>query len=223
MGRDNQPKDRQRQKIERKTGQREPYDRLLIVCEGEKTEPNYFNEIRKEHKLSSTNVLAIPSRYGTQPMKVVKNAYDYCKKDNNNWEKIFCVFDRDNHPKFTDAIKKAMAIDKDKKLKNDQGEEIRFYAIPSNPCFELWLLLHFMGIATEISRPDVYKKLKKHMPGYDKGEEGHFVETKELLETAYKNADMISQNRNGSQVTNPYTAIDEVVKTLMELAKQSKR
>ena len=69
MGLDNQPKDRQRRRIERKMGRRKEYDRLLIVCEGEETEPNYFNEIRQRYRLSSANVLAIPSEYGTQPQK----------------------------------------------------------------------------------------------------------------------------------------------------------
>ena len=95
MGRANQPKDRQRQRLERKIGRRAPYDRLLIVCEGKETEPNYFNEIRKLYRLPSANVLAVPSKYGTQPQKVVNYAYDYCR-EHNKWEKVFCVFDRDN-------------------------------------------------------------------------------------------------------------------------------
>jgi len=220
MGRDSQPKNRQRLHLERKNGRRAPYDRLLIVCEGKKTEPNYFNEIRQNYRLASTNVLAIPSDYGTQPQQVVDYAYNYCE-GNDKWEKVFCVFDRDDHLNFSYAIKSAMA--KDRKLKNDQGERIRFYAIPSVPRFELWLFLHFEGITAEISRFDLLKKLKKHMPEYDKSEGDHFATTKGRLETAHTNASKLSQNRNGSQVQNPFTAVDEVVRALMKLAEQSKR
>ena len=46
MGRDNQPKDRQRIQLERKENQRDSYERILIVSEGTKTEPLYFKEIR---------------------------------------------------------------------------------------------------------------------------------------------------------------------------------
>jgi hypothetical protein len=47
MGRDNQPKERQKRQLARKIGNRSSYDRILIVSEGGKTEPNYFREIRK--------------------------------------------------------------------------------------------------------------------------------------------------------------------------------
>ena len=221
MGRDDQPKDRQRQRLERKINRRKPYDRLLIVCEGEKTEPNYFNEIRKRRRLSSVNVKVVHSD-GTQPQKVVDSVDKYCNKNDNKWEKVFCVFDRDNHPNFTNAIKSAMS--KDRKLKNDQGAEIRFCAIPSDPCFELWLLLHFEGITAAILGPDLLKRLKKeeYMPKYEKSEGDHFAKTENRLETAYKNTSRLSQNREGSRVQNPFTAVDEVVKALMELAEQSK-
>ena len=46
MARDNSPKERQRQQLERKLARRASYDRILIVSEGSKTEPNYFGEIR---------------------------------------------------------------------------------------------------------------------------------------------------------------------------------
>jgi len=107
MGRDNQPKNRQRSHIERKEGRRKPYDRLLIICEGKKTEPNYFKEIFRRYRLSSANVRVVPSKYGTESLQVVEFAYDYCF-ENNRWEKVFCVFDEDDHPNFAEAIDSAM-------------------------------------------------------------------------------------------------------------------
>jgi len=163
MGRDSQPKNRQRTRLERKIGKREEYDRLLIVCEGEKTEPNYFKEICRRYKLASTNVRVVPSEYGTLPQQIVDYAADCCIED-NRLERVFCVFDEDDHLNFPNAIESAMA--KDRKLKNDQGKRIGFCAIPSAPCFELWLLLHFEGTTNKMSRHDLLKKLKKHMPEY---------------------------------------------------------
>jgi hypothetical protein len=214
MGSERQPKDRQRAKFERKAGRRAPYDRLLIVCEGTKTEPNYFDEIRQFYRLSSANIVVRPSEYGTQPQKIVSYAYDFCREKNNRWEKVFCVFDRDDHPNFENAIKSAMK----KNLKNDQGQNILFYAIPSVPCFELWLYLHFRAITTEISRFDLLKKLKEYIPGYEKGAECLFARTKAELATAYTNIAHLAQNRNGSRIQNPFTAVDEVVKNLTKLA-----
>ena len=60
MARDNSPKDRQQKQLERKQGRRASYDRILIVSEGSKTEPNYFREIRATHRLHTTNVEVQP-------------------------------------------------------------------------------------------------------------------------------------------------------------------
>ena len=42
--------------LERRKAKRESYDKVLIVCEGEKTEPNYFNELINFYKLNTANV-----------------------------------------------------------------------------------------------------------------------------------------------------------------------
>jgi hypothetical protein len=72
MGKDNQPKARQTKQLARKSGQREGYDRILIVSEGSKTEPLYLNEIRTKYRLSTTNVQVQHSQYGTSPLQVVE-------------------------------------------------------------------------------------------------------------------------------------------------------
>ena len=59
MGRDNSPKERQRRQLERKLSRRAGYDRMLIVSEGSKTEPNYFSEMRAEYRLHSANVARV--------------------------------------------------------------------------------------------------------------------------------------------------------------------
>lgn len=57
MARDNSPWERQRKQLERKLNRRASYDRILIVSEGSKTEPNYFREIRAAHRLQTANAV----------------------------------------------------------------------------------------------------------------------------------------------------------------------
>lgn len=216
MGRDNHPRERQLRKLARKNGARPRYDRILIVCEGKKTEPNYFNAIKQYGHLSSAQVKSISSEYGTSPQQVVDFALDYCK-DNKSWETVFCVFDRDDHLSFENAIKSAES--KRDKLKNDQGEAIQIVPIPSVPCFELWLFLHFEACLAEIERSDLYARLKKYLPGYEKGLASHFDATKEHLRRAHENAAKIKRNRAGCKIANPYTDVDVVVRKLMDLVK----
>ena len=57
MGRENQAKDRQKARdLHRKAAKRQPFARLLIMCEGEKTEPLYLAEIRRAFRLATAHV-----------------------------------------------------------------------------------------------------------------------------------------------------------------------
>ena len=59
MARDNAPKERQQKQLERKQARRASYDRILVVSEGSKTEPNYFREIRAAYRLHTANYCCI--------------------------------------------------------------------------------------------------------------------------------------------------------------------
>lgn len=147
MGRDNSPKERQRRQLERKLNRRASYDRILIVSEGSKTEPNYFKEICAEYRLHSANVEVRPSAFGTQPLQVVEYARElFLQGDRHRrirprvFEQVYAVFDRDDHPTFADAL--ALSRNIDGTLRNDLKRPVQFRAIPSRPSFEFWLLLH---------------------------------------------------------------------------------
>ena len=47
---------RPRNRIARQGPKREQYDRVLIVCEGSRTEPLYFGEIANRYRLSTANI-----------------------------------------------------------------------------------------------------------------------------------------------------------------------
>ena len=74
MARNNSPKERQKKQLERKQSRRASYDRILIVSEGSKTEPNYFREIPAAHCLHTANVEVRPSELGNAPIHVVEYA-----------------------------------------------------------------------------------------------------------------------------------------------------
>ncbi|ABE35647.1 rloB-like family protein [Paraburkholderia xenovorans LB400] len=218
MAIDNHPRIRQAKHLARKKAKRETYDRILIVSEGEKTEVLYFEEIRKYYKLATTHVKVCHSEYGTTPLQVVEFALDLCE-ETREWEKVFCVIDRDDHPGYEDALNKAKAHDK--KLRNELKQPIEVRAIPSNPSFELWLVLHFEGVERNIHRDEVLRLLcDRFIPGYEKGRKGIFEVTRTRLETAYTNAARIKARQERQDLPgmgNPSTCVDELVKVLCEL------
>jgi hypothetical protein len=222
MARDSSPKERQLKQLERKLGRRASYDRILIVSEGSKTEPNYFSEIRRAYKLHTANVEVRHSEQGTAPVQVVQYAKDLFEIGDRNkriqpraFDRVYAVFDRDEHASYFDALQMARSLDG--KLKNGNKQFIQFRAIASVPSFELWLLLHYEDIQHSIHRHEVLRRLKAHIPGYDKGAQGTFLITKSRVSIAMERAQALSVRAKASLDREPFTAIDELVRVLTQL------
>lgn len=116
---------------------------FLIVCEGEKTEPNYFRSFPQKvgnyvHDLSFEGG-------GISTIKVVEKAIQIRDASKQKYDRVWAVFDRDSFKadSFNSAILKAKA--------NKIG------CAWSNEAFELWYLLHFHNRITAMKREE-YKK-----------------------------------------------------------------
>lgn len=152
---------RQRKKG-RRTPFRDPKPRILIVSEGETTEPEYFRgfaracrnprvtiEIAQEHGVPRTVVKAAKERKREAEEQAARE-----KDDNLAYDSVWGVFDVDEHPGIGEA----------KEMARDNNIELAI----SNPCFELWLLLHFTENPGMQDRVTIKQKLKQHMPKYNK-------------------------------------------------------
>ncbi len=201
MARDNSPWERQRKQLERKLNRRASYDRILIVSEGSKTEPNYFREIRAANRLHTANVAVQPSEMGTSSIQVVK----YAKE----------LFDRDDHASYFDALTLAASLDG--KLRNDNKQPVIFKAIASVPSFDLWLLLHYEDIQAPLHRDEVIQRLKQYFPGYEKGVAGTFATTRQHLDIATLRAGRLATRATAYDDPEPFTAIAELVLLLTNL------
>jgi RloB-like protein len=193
--------------LRRRQPTREPYDRILIVCEGEKTEPNYFNEIRQEVRISTLHIRILHSE-GTQPLQVVSFAESEFQKT-KQFEKVFAVFDRDDHTTYANAIAKAESLNG--KLKNDEGKRVTFKAIVSVPCFELWLLLHYADIQSYFHRRVILHQLRTHIINYEKGQDGIYKLTQENLTIATERSQFLKKRFSRIPGDEAYTDVDEIV------------
>ncbi len=222
MGRDNQPKHRQRRSEAKKQAQRASYSRILIVTEGSKTEPMYLEEICAAHQLHSANVEVQPGRYGTAPIQVVSYARQLFEEGAlhqgirpKSFDQVYAVFDRDDHYSYFDALNLAKSLDN--KLRNDERLSVSFKAIASNPCFELWLLLHYEDIQAPIHRDKVMARLKQHIPDYDKGSGDVFATTHDKLATATLRAESLAKQFGARTSCGPCTTMHELVVLLIGL------
>jgi hypothetical protein len=222
MARDNSPRERQKKQLERKLGRRAGYDRILIVSEGSKTEPNYFREIRVAYRLHTANVEVRPSELGTAPIQVVQYARELFENGDRHkniqpgaFEQVYAVFDRDDHESYSNALRLAESLDG--KLKNDAKQFIIFKAIASVPSFELWLLLHYEDIQAPLHRDEVMQRLRQHIPGYEKGTGNAFATTREHLNVAAQRAEALAARFTADTAPEPYTAIFGLVQLLTSL------
>jgi len=232
-------KNREARALAREQALRDQYAKILIVCEGTKTEPNYFKAMRGRLGLNPRNVIIYDKPTGCDPLKIVKLASDKICND-KDYDEGYCVFDRDSHQTYEEALEKIshdnIRLKKENdKLKRKERREtpVKLHAITSNPCFEVWLLLHY-GYTTKPfdssytggSRCEsVIKELRKKgcIPDYEKGAADIFSKTEKLLETALVNAEKLEKFHETSGTDNPSTQVHILVKKLKEMEEQRKK
>ena len=123
--------------LKRKVATRPPRKTLVVFCEGERTEPQYLLALKQEPfvKDAAVDIRVETGHGGAVPLTLVTLATAARAKsaaEEAEIDEFWCVFDVEwprNHPHLPEAIARAEAND------------IRL-AI-SNPCFELWLILHY--------------------------------------------------------------------------------
>jgi hypothetical protein len=108
---------------------------ILILCEGEKTEPNYFKCFRYDAQKAFVSVKK--SEY-TNAKGIVTEAVERMR--GGDYEAVWCVFDKDNNSPqdFNQAVQTA----------KDKGIGCAY----SNECIELWFVQHFQHIESALPR-----------------------------------------------------------------------
>ncbi len=210
-------KSRQKRDLARRKSSRKSYDRVLVVCEGSKTEPNYLRELIDYLELSSANV-EVDGSGGSSPISVVRYAkHLYREEKGDIYDRVFCVFDKDTRVGYAEAIRNS-------ETSRPSGV---FHAVPSVPCFEYWLLLHFVfktkpyvvnGGASACA--DLLNDLRTYMPGYTKGDEGVFKELMNKTDQAITNSKRALDQAVASGTDNPTTRVHELVEYLQQLKNQ---
>jgi hypothetical protein len=197
---------------QRRGPQREPYDFVVIVCEGRKSETFYFEAIKTKYRLSNANI-RVTSAPGTDPMSIVKYAEKLVEE--NEYDRAYCVFDRDSHSTYDQAIARIGA--------SPRGV---LRAITSWPCFELWLLLHFKyttrpfnPVGRKSAGARLLAELRRHYPAYEKGSRTAFSDTSAKLHDAMKNALKLSEHNRRCNSANPSTLVHVLVDYLTTIKK----
>ncbi|MDE7074876.1 MAG: RloB family protein [Odoribacter sp.] len=194
--------------------------RILIVCEGEKTEPNYFKAFdQMQHGSMVYKVECEGGKINT--MQVVEKAIELRNKaiaSGNPYDTVWAVFDKDDFPasSFNEAIKKA--------------EQEQIGCAWSNEAFELWYVFHFVNritamkrkeyqhtISTQVNKSQHYTQKTKYV--YQKNDpQTHAIMTTygdedRAILFAQKQADSFKDTRYATH--NPCTMVYKLVRLLL--------
>jgi hypothetical protein len=138
--------------LSRRPGTRNGRDRLLVVCGAKATEKDYLQGLVRH--LNNPAVTVRIRAKACWPSQLVDYAVSERDRMREDFEQVWCVFDVDHFD-----VGGVTAVARRK------GIEVAI----SNPCFELWLVLHFCGhTAYAATYKELLPYLKRHMPEYDK-------------------------------------------------------
>ncbi len=193
--------------------------RGLILCEGE-TEENYFNGLisqeKYRRKFASIDVEIFKPK-DHSPIGLIKHAKSLikrAKRERNEYDFVWVVFDRDGHQGIPDAFEMART--------NDPEIKIAF----TSPCFEYFILLHFEKTTRSfIKCDDVISNIKKsnYIPDYEKSS-NLFKTLEDVKEVGLANSKWL-RKQNDNDIQNglrdyelpTHTGVDLLVEYLYSL------
>ncbi|WP_271007249.1 RloB family protein [Paucibacter sp. B51] len=202
--------------IVRRSAFASPKVELVVACEGKNTERRYLEDCKSEYGAGLVKLRFLPIT--GVPLTVVNAAIEERQrliaqrnrsKDSFDVFRVWAVFDRDAHPNVDEALSLA--------------EENKIDVAYSNPCFEIWPLLHLIDYGAQDGRHAVQARLREEMPNYDhdKGAIVDFQLIKDAFPTAYERARVHNSARvvEGAPRGCPSTTVGELVKKMAENGK----
>jgi len=173
--------------------------RFLIVCEGGKTEPNYFRKFRVPQLVAQVEGL------GMNTIGLVQRALELREQD--EYDQVWCVFDKDDFPdrNFNAAIT----------LARRNGVKVAY----SNQSFELWYVLHFYYMDNALPRADYMRMLSKELKhDYEKNSATIYEELRQRQDTAIRNAERLLNQYHPIRPSrdDPSTTVYKLVQQLLE-------
>lgn len=200
---------------------------LHIFCEGEKTEPNYLKGYLDKHHPANRRLkmVKIEKRNDHTPVELVKEVVDR-KKSESPGDFFWVVYDRESNIKYSDE-KHEEAYQNAKK----NGVEIAL----SNVCFEVWLLLHFVGSSSYYKNYGELLKLsplkielkKLGVVKYGKSDRTLFSKLSDKIATARQRAKAMNKatkkaspkDKNEPYQLNPYTDVHKLLDAIDQFVK----
>ncbi|MGH8544323.1 MAG: RloB family protein [Gammaproteobacteria bacterium] len=208
--------------LKRRRHRREPKQRFVVLCEGESTEPAYFAALERT---CSSALIEVEMVAGVGvPYTIARAAVERARalglarrsrKSLNSFEErdeVWAVFDRDEHPRFNEAVALCQA----------KGVGVA----RSDPCFELWLILHDEDYDRPDDRRAVQARLQQLRPEYNR--RGAKRPDSDDLVSRVEDAEqrgsvqLVRRQNEGIPYGRPSTTVGDLTRAIREAAKRAR-
>ncbi len=188
--------------LQRRQNTRSFRKKFLIICEGERTEPNYFEAFRVPKDVCEV------VGAGDNTIRLVKEALT--RQQNGDYDQVWVVMDKDDFP--VESFNNALSLARQKNI----------CVAYSNEAFELWYLLHFDYHNTAIPRSTYKERLSSRLGFvYQKNDPSIYDKIEDKQSIAIQNAArLLSEYGNAHRPAydNPVTTVHLLVHALREIA-----
>ena len=181
---------------------REPRRVLRVLTEGKTTEPGYLSRWARRNDRNDRIHLDL-SDTGMTPDALVRRAREHVRRNRQSkradpdFDEIWCVFDTDEHPNLPGAI--------------DDARRSGIEVAVSNPCFELWLVLHVEDQTAHVHRHEVQRRANElGLSDGKKITDAAWSRLIEAFETAKQRARALDERHEGNDSpprSNPSTDV----------------
>ncbi|HSV64404.1 MAG TPA: RloB family protein [Mycobacteriales bacterium] len=127
----------------RRRPRRERRREVYVFTEGKVTEPEYVDQLKRRQR---TFAVKVHNEHGG-PERIVPLAVEHKRAGDRSaekeglppeeWPAVWCMFDRDQHPGIDTLTRQA----------EEAGVRVAF----SHPCFEFWVLLHYVDCGAQMA------------------------------------------------------------------------
>lgn len=189
----------------------------VIATEGEKTEPKYFNDLKALYRNPLVHVEVLKRQNSaSSPNRVInvlnkfKSLYELKQAD-----ELWILIDKDNWGNRNLSITAA------------QCRQKKYYLAVSNPCFEVWLLLHLRDISkygshkiralSENTNRDLEREIRRICGSYNKSnlDSSKFLSTVRIAIRRARKLDINPQHRWTNSIgTRVYRLAEKIIPNL---------
>lgn len=187
----------------------------LIVTEGTDTEPAYFGAMKDAINSAYPDRIQLSIHgAGDNTLNLFQKAKRLAAASANGYKHVWVVYDTDDFP--TEHINKTAELCRDAST-----DETVYHAIWSNQCIELWFLLHFSFLQSDLHRSSYWPKLTEFLTSqglgaYAKNRSDMYTVLFPYLDSAIANAEKLDRINSGKLPSDaaPGTQVHILVKKL---------